>query len=409
MSAVSKTCGQATGCHATSTLPHRHQRQRHHAHRHGDERARGQRQRLHRQRLLGLPHLYAEVRARQDRPDAQPGLDQRVHRLPQLHRAGQRLGGREVELDAADLRRVPHGEPRLLRDRSHRSRRRAPTPARAATPTTRWICGWSTRTRSPSVRRPTPAAASTGATRRVDSRPAEQDLRHRRRVPHRQDRRQPWRGRPRTPSRARATTTTPPWPAAPTPAPDAMAPMRPTATSPSTTRPRAASPAPATPRRARPTYTGDHECVSCHNGNFTNAPDVVSLAAATPNGHYNETTHTASGLSDPVKGSAHRYGLGGLLGLPQPDRRCRHGCAVQPAPGTARSVRRHHMRGLPQLQPRRSRPSSRPIGPRASATRATTSPRCRPPRSTVRPLRRSTGSSPIACADRRMSRHLEPP
>ena len=44
--------------------------------------------------------------------------------------------------------------------------------------------------------------------------------------------------------------------------------------------------------------------MSCHNGNFTNASDVVSITAATPDGHYNETTHTASGLSDPVKGSA---------------------------------------------------------------------------------------------------------
>ena len=44
---------------------------------------------------------------------------------------------------------------------------------------------------------------------------------------------------------------------------------------------------------SKATYTGDRECVSCHDGNFTGAPDVVSIAAATPNGHYNETTHTA--------------------------------------------------------------------------------------------------------------------
>ncbi|NTU72060.1 MAG: hypothetical protein HGB10_09620 [Coriobacteriia bacterium] len=48
---------------------------------------------------------------------------------------------------------------------------------------------------------------------------------------------------------------------------------------------------------SKATYTGDHECVSCHNGNYTNAPDVVSLDAVTPNGHYSETTHTATGMT----------------------------------------------------------------------------------------------------------------
>ncbi len=55
---------------------------------------------------------------------------------------------------------------------------------------------------------------------------------------------------------------------------------------------------------SKPTYAGNRECVSCHDGNFTNAPDVVAIAAASPNGHYNETTHTASGLSATVKGTA---------------------------------------------------------------------------------------------------------
>ncbi len=51
---------------------------------------------------------------------------------------------------------------------------------------------------------------------------------------------------------------------------------------------------------SKPTYAGDHECVSCHNGQFTNAPDVVSITAARPDGHYPETTHTITGMSDTV-------------------------------------------------------------------------------------------------------------
>jgi len=43
-------------------------------------------------------------------------------------------------------------------------------------------------------------------------------------------------------------------------------------------------------------YEGDKQCVSCHDGNYVGAPDVVALTGAAPNGHYDETTHTASWL-----------------------------------------------------------------------------------------------------------------
>ena len=48
---------------------------------------------------------------------------------------------------------------------------------------------------------------------------------------------------------------------------------------------------------SKATYTGNHECVSCHDGNYVGAPDVVGLTGASPNGHYNETTHTPAGMN----------------------------------------------------------------------------------------------------------------
>ena len=48
---------------------------------------------------------------------------------------------------------------------------------------------------------------------------------------------------------------------------------------------------------SKATYAGNHECVSCHDGNYTGAPDVVGLTGASPNGHYNETTHTPAGMN----------------------------------------------------------------------------------------------------------------
>lgn len=45
------------------------------------------------------------------------------------------------------------------------------------------------------------------------------------------------------------------------------------------------------------TRAGNFECVNCHNGNYANAPDVVALDGSVPNGHYNETTHTATSMT----------------------------------------------------------------------------------------------------------------
>ncbi len=50
---------------------------------------------------------------------------------------------------------------------------------------------------------------------------------------------------------------------------------------------------------SKPTYAGDRECVSCHSNNYVGAPDVVGLTDLTPVGHYNETTHTAFGMTTP--------------------------------------------------------------------------------------------------------------
>ena len=51
---------------------------------------------------------------------------------------------------------------------------------------------------------------------------------------------------------------------------------------------------------SKPTYAGDRECVSCHSNNYVGAPDVVGLTDLTPAGHYNETTHTAFGMTTAV-------------------------------------------------------------------------------------------------------------
>ncbi|MEI8080695.1 MAG: cytochrome c3 family protein, partial [Actinomycetes bacterium] len=62
-----------------------------------------------------------------------------------------------------------------------------------------------------------------------------------------------------------------------------------------------AGPCHTSPSKGEFTSTSQsHECVSCHDNGYTGAPDVVALAAASPNGHYNETTHTASGLDATV-------------------------------------------------------------------------------------------------------------
>jgi len=44
---------------------------------------------------------------------------------------------------------------------------------------------------------------------------------------------------------------------------------------------------------SKPGYGGSNECVSCHDGNYTGAPDRVALTTT----HYNETTHTAAAAS----------------------------------------------------------------------------------------------------------------
>ncbi|MEI8080475.1 MAG: hypothetical protein WCI74_01335, partial [Actinomycetes bacterium] len=51
---------------------------------------------------------------------------------------------------------------------------------------------------------------------------------------------------------------------------------------------------------SKATYSGNHECVSCHNGNYAGAPDVVDLTGASPDGHYNETTHTPAGMNTSI-------------------------------------------------------------------------------------------------------------
>jgi hypothetical protein len=47
-------------------------------------------------------------------------------------------------------------------------------------------------------------------------------------------------------------------------------------------------------------YSGDATCADCHDANYSGAPDVVALASASPDGHYTETTHTASSLDATV-------------------------------------------------------------------------------------------------------------
>ena len=51
---------------------------------------------------------------------------------------------------------------------------------------------------------------------------------------------------------------------------------------------------------SKATYSGSHECVSCHDGSFVNAPKTEPLHAPAGAGHYGETTHTATGLATTV-------------------------------------------------------------------------------------------------------------
>ncbi len=54
-------------------------------------------------------------------------------------------------------------------------------------------------------------------------------------------------------------------------------------------------------------FNDPNNCQNCHGGGATqydNAPDVVGLTDASPAGHYNETTHTASALTTTVNGGA---------------------------------------------------------------------------------------------------------
>ncbi len=51
---------------------------------------------------------------------------------------------------------------------------------------------------------------------------------------------------------------------------------------------------------SKSTYAGSHECVSCHDGSFVNAPKTEPLHAPSGVGHYGETTHTATGLAATV-------------------------------------------------------------------------------------------------------------
>ena len=51
---------------------------------------------------------------------------------------------------------------------------------------------------------------------------------------------------------------------------------------------------------SKATYSGSHECVSCHDGSFVNAPKTEPLHAPAGPGHYGETTHTATGLAKTV-------------------------------------------------------------------------------------------------------------
>ena len=59
---------------------------------------------------------------------------------------------------------------------------------------------------------------------------------------------------------------------------------------------------------SKPGYGGSNECVSCHNSNYTGAPDRVALTGTYPNGHYNETTHTATGMGGLIDGGAYLHG-----------------------------------------------------------------------------------------------------
>jgi len=55
-------------------------------------------------------------------------------------------------------------------------------------------------------------------------------------------------------------------------------------------------------------YGGSNECVSCHDGNYTGAPDRVGLSSAYPNGHFNEATHTAVGMDTKIDGGTYSFG-----------------------------------------------------------------------------------------------------
>jgi hypothetical protein len=52
------------------------------------------------------------------------------------------------------------------------------------------------------------------------------------------------------------------------------------------------------------THLQPFTCADCHDGTYNLAANVNALAAASPNGHYSETTHTAVGMTGTVLGAA---------------------------------------------------------------------------------------------------------
>ncbi|MHB9004866.1 MAG: cytochrome c3 family protein, partial [Coriobacteriia bacterium] len=54
---------------------------------------------------------------------------------------------------------------------------------------------------------------------------------------------------------------------------------------------------------SKATHPNPNSCQGCHDSTYTNAPDTVPITDPYPSGHYNETTHTASGLATVVRGT----------------------------------------------------------------------------------------------------------
>ena len=102
---------------------------------------------------------------------------------------------------------------------------------------------------------------------------------------------------------------------------------------------------------SKATYTGNHECVSCHDGTFVNAPKTEPLHAPAGVGHYSETNPHRDAASERLSLRAERASATcndchNATNLGNSDVRQLY----NQHQGLPSPVRGYHLRGLPQQE-----------------------------------------------------------